>query len=90
MRHPINRYVLLISSVVFNFCHVSRASDSTEINLEEHPLTVASDSLLIPSYECYPVTRNYVFNIAISNNRLTELTEETVSFKWKDYADNNR
>ena len=32
----------------------------------------------------------YTHRIAVSNNRLTELTKETVSFKWKDYADNNR
>jgi hypothetical protein len=32
----------------------------------------------------------YTHRIAISNNRLTELAEKTVSFKWKDYADNNR
>jgi hypothetical protein len=32
----------------------------------------------------------YTHRIAISNNRLTDLTEEAVSFKWKDYADNNR
>ena len=32
----------------------------------------------------------YTHRIAISNNRLTELSKETVSFKWKDYADNNR
>jgi hypothetical protein len=32
----------------------------------------------------------YTHRIAISNNRLTELAGETVSFKWKDYADNNR
>jgi len=32
----------------------------------------------------------YTHRIAISNNRLTDLTEKTVSFKWKDYNDNNR
>jgi hypothetical protein len=32
----------------------------------------------------------YTHRIAISNSRLTELTEKTVSFKWKDYADNDR
>lgn len=32
----------------------------------------------------------YTHRIAISNSRLIELTEETVSFKWKDYADNDR
>lgn len=32
----------------------------------------------------------YTHRIAISNNRLTQLTEQTVSFTWKDYADNNR
>jgi hypothetical protein len=32
----------------------------------------------------------YTHRIAISNSRLTELTDKTVSFKWKDYADNDR
>lgn len=32
----------------------------------------------------------YTHRIAFSNSRITELTEETVSFKWKDYADNDR
>jgi hypothetical protein len=32
----------------------------------------------------------YTHRIAISNNRLTQLTEQTVSFTWKDYADKNR
>lgn len=32
----------------------------------------------------------YTHRIAISNSRLTELSEESVSFKWKDYADNDR
>jgi len=32
----------------------------------------------------------YTHRIAISNSRITGLTEQTVSFKWKDYADNNR
>ena len=32
----------------------------------------------------------YTHRIAISNSRITELSEETVSFKWKDYADNSR
>lgn len=32
----------------------------------------------------------YTHRIAISNSRITELSEQTVSFKWKDYADNKR
>ena len=32
----------------------------------------------------------YTHRIAISNSRITELSEDTLSFKWKDYADNNR
>jgi hypothetical protein len=32
----------------------------------------------------------YTHRIAISNSRIEELTDEAVSFKWKDYADNNR
>jgi hypothetical protein len=32
----------------------------------------------------------YTHRIAISNNRLVEMTESTVSFRWKDYADQNR
>jgi hypothetical protein len=32
----------------------------------------------------------YTHRIAISNRRITGLTEETVSFKWKDYADGNK
>ena len=32
----------------------------------------------------------YTHRIAISNSRIMELTDETVSFRWKDYADNNR
>jgi hypothetical protein len=32
----------------------------------------------------------YTHRIAISNSRITELTDTTVSFTWKDYADDNR
>jgi hypothetical protein len=32
----------------------------------------------------------YTHRIAISNSRIEELDNETVSFKWKDYADDNR
>jgi hypothetical protein len=32
----------------------------------------------------------YTHRIAISNSRIEELNDETVSFKWKDYADNDR
>lgn len=32
----------------------------------------------------------YTHRIAISNSRITEVTDTTVSFRWKDYADNNR
>jgi len=32
----------------------------------------------------------YTHRIAISNSRITELSEQTVSFKWKNYADNDR
>ena len=32
----------------------------------------------------------YTHRIAISNSRITGLSEQTVSFKWKDYADNNK
>lgn len=38
----------------------------------------------------HPSTTLGDHRIAISNSRLVELTEETVSFKWKDYADNDR
>lgn len=31
----------------------------------------------------------YAFRTAISNNRITEVTEDHVSFRYKDYADNN-
>ncbi len=62
LQHCINRYILPIASGVFIFCGVSVASDATEMNPEQPPLTAPSDSLLIPTYECYPVTRNYVFN----------------------------
>lgn len=62
LHNIINRYVLPIASGVFIFCSVSGASGATEMNPEQPPLTAASDSLRIPTYECYPVTRNYVFN----------------------------
>ena len=32
----------------------------------------------------------YTHRIAIANSRITALTDTTVSFRWKDYADNNR
>jgi hypothetical protein len=32
----------------------------------------------------------YTHRVAISNNRLTSLTDTCASFRWKDYADNNR
>lgn len=32
----------------------------------------------------------YTHRIAISNSRIEDLDDETVSFKWKDYADDNR
>ena len=32
----------------------------------------------------------YTHRVAISNNRLVELTNENVTFKWRDYRDNNK
>jgi len=32
----------------------------------------------------------YTHRVAISNNRLTSLTDSGIAFRWKDYADHNR
>ena len=32
----------------------------------------------------------YTHRVAISNERIVEVTEETVTFKWRDYKDNNK
>ena len=32
----------------------------------------------------------YTHRVAISNERILEITEDTVKFKWRDYKDNNK
>jgi hypothetical protein len=32
----------------------------------------------------------YTHRVAISNNRIVSITDESVTFSWKDYADNNK
>ncbi len=70
--------------------NIRKNFDALLNNLMEKPWVVYAKEPFAGPKKLLDYLGRYVNKIAISNNRILSCDEESVTFKWRDYADNNK